>query len=173
MKSFQNSKVSVSEPSICFVTRLFLSALYWLEGMIWLCGQESLGKIVKSSVFVFLAPASFSYGYFSTPWNNLPPNSSSVTRFPSLWLKSTLKGSASPHHELFQLRKQISFWNFGFHWVVGRALSGDSKAGEDKKNHTAKALFALSHPDNNYTGSIALWIILDRKNYPKPWKQIL
>lgn len=40
VKFFWNSKISVLEPSICFVTRLFLCILHWLEGMIWLCGQK-------------------------------------------------------------------------------------------------------------------------------------
>lgn len=36
------SKISASEPSFWFVTRLFLCILHWLEGMIWLCGQETV-----------------------------------------------------------------------------------------------------------------------------------
>jgi len=88
LKSFHHPKIRVSEPSICFVTRLFLCLLHWWESMICWCAQEQSGKTGKSSILVFLTPASLSCGGFSVTWNSLPTNTSSVAQCPNLILQN-------------------------------------------------------------------------------------
>lgn len=88
LKSFHHPKFSVSEPSLCFVTRLFLCLLHWWEGIIWWCAQNSQEKLVSHQFLPSWPQPHFSCGDFLVPWNSLPTDTSSVAQCPNLLLQN-------------------------------------------------------------------------------------